>query len=44
MQDVVYQLVGIGMVPRYVMNANGVEGTVLHGLQHGEVVILYQLF
>jgi hypothetical protein len=40
MQDVVCQLMGIGMVPRYVMKAKGVQGTA----QHGEVVLLYQLF
>jgi hypothetical protein len=42
MQDVVCQLVGIGMVPRYVMKANGVQDTVQHGVRH--VVILYQLW
>jgi hypothetical protein len=44
MQDVVCQLVGIGMVPRSVLKANSVEGTVRHGVQHGEVVLLYHLF
>ncbi len=46
MQDVVCQVMarGIGMVLQYVMKANWVEGTVLHGVQHGEVVLLYQLF
>ncbi len=45
MQDVVCQLMGIGMVPRYVMKAKSVEGTVRHGVRHhGEVVLLYQLF
>jgi hypothetical protein len=44
MQDVVCQLVGIGMVPRYIMKANRVEGTVQHGVRHGEVVLLHHLF
>jgi hypothetical protein len=41
---VVCQLVGIEMIPHYVMKANWVEGTEGHGVQHGEVVLLYQLF
>ena len=45
MQDVVCQLVSIGIVPQCVMKANSdEEGTVQHGVQHGEVVLLYQLF
>ncbi len=40
MQDVVCQLMGIGMVPRYAMKAKGVEGTVRHGVLHAEVVLL----
>ncbi len=44
MQDVVCQVMGIGMVLQYVIKTNGVEGTVLHGVQHGEVMLLYQLF
>ena len=33
------QLVGIGMVPRYVMKANGFQGTVRHGVRHGSDII-----
>ncbi len=44
MQDVACQLMVIGMVPRYVMKAKGVEDTVRHGVLHGDVVLLYQLF
>ncbi len=36
MQDVVCQLVGIGMVPRYVMNGKGAVGTVRHVVLPGE--------
>ncbi len=44
MQDVICQLVGIGMVQRYVMKANSVESTVRHGVRHREVVLLYHWF
>ena len=39
MQDVVCQLVGIGMVPQYVRKANGFQGTVRHGVRHGSDII-----
>jgi hypothetical protein len=39
MQDVVCQLVGFGLVPQYVMKANGVQGTLQHGVQHGITII-----
>ncbi len=41
MQDVVCQLMGIGMAPRYVRKAKGIEGTARHGDRHGEVYINY---
>ena len=45
MQDVVCQLVGIGLVPRYVMKAIGVEGTMgcLELLLY-QLWLLYQLY
>ncbi len=47
MQDVVYQLVGIGMVPRYVMNGKRAVGTVRHDVLPGERfhvnTIIYQV-
>ncbi len=39
MQDVVCQLVGIGMVSRYVMEVNGVEVTGLHEKRNGSAII-----
>ncbi len=38
MQDVVCQLVGIGMVPQYVMNGKGAVGTVRHVVLPGEML------
>jgi hypothetical protein len=35
MQDVVCQLMGFVLILLYVMKANGVQGTVQHGVQHG---------
>ena len=39
MQDVFGQFVGDGLVPRYVMKANWVEGTLQHGVLHGSAII-----
>ncbi len=45
MQDVVCQLVGIGLVPRYVMKAIGVEGAMVYvELLLYQLWLLYQLF
>ncbi len=43
-QDVVCQLVGFGLVPRYVMEADGFEGTLQNGVQHIHCIISIMWF
>ncbi len=38
MHDVVCQIVGIGMIPQYVMEVNGVEVTGLHEMLNGGAI------
>ena len=41
MQDVVFQLMGFGLVPRYVIKANGVEGTLQREVRLGSAIISF---